>query len=177
MINGALTSFILRLFLMSSATGQFDFNHWLSRLIAYTIDAIITGIIATAFWFPITLFSVIAGSPYLEVWGWLGFSFLWGIVQVVYFAALETYWGTSVGKRVLGFQVQQTSGAKLTVEKALIRNISKILWPILTLDFLVGALSTGPDKRQKFSDRIAQTTVVSITHAFVTPPPIKTPPA
>ncbi len=161
---------------MSSGTGQFDFNHWLSRLIAYIIDGIITGIAAAIIWVPATIISALAGSYFIEVWGWLGYSSLWGIIQVVYFTALETYWGTSVGKRILGFQVQQTNGAKLTVEKALIRNISKILWPILILDFLVSALSTGADKRQKFSDRIAQTTVVSITHAFVTPPPIKTPP-
>lgn len=161
---------------MASGSGQFDFNHWISRLIAYVIDAIVTGIAAAIIWFPITLLGVISGSYFLEVWGWLGYSFLWGIIQVGYFTALETYWGTSIGKRILGFQVQQTNGAKLTVEKALIRNLSKILWPILILDFLIGALSTGADKRQKFSDRIAQTTVVSITHAFVTPPPIKTPP-
>ena len=161
---------------MTSGTGQFDFNHWLSRLIAYVIDGIITGIAAAIIWVPLTIINAFAGSTFFEVWGWLGYSLLWGIIQVGYFTALETYWGTSIGKRVLGFQVQQTNGAKLTVEKALIRNLSKILWPILILDFLIGALSTGPDKRQKFSDRIAQTTVVSITHAFVTPPPIKTPP-
>ncbi len=159
---------------MSSGAGQFDFNHWFSRLIAYIIDGIITGIVAAIIWVPATILSAVTGSYFVEVWGWLGYSFLWGIIQVGYFTALETYWGTSIGKRILGFQVQQTNGAKLTIEKALIRNLSKILWPILILDFLISALSTGADKRQKFSDRIAQTTVVSITHAFVTPPPIKT---
>jgi uncharacterized RDD family membrane protein YckC len=163
-------------FFMSSGTGQFDFSHWISRLIAYIIDGLITGIVATVIWFPITFFGAITDSYYVAIWGWLGYSLLWGIIQVGYFAALETFWGTSAGKRLLGFQVQQTNGAKLTIEKALIRNLSKILWPILILDFIVSALSTGADKRQKFSDRIAQTTVVLITHAFVTPPPIKNPP-
>jgi uncharacterized RDD family membrane protein YckC len=161
---------------MSSESGQFDFNHWLSRLTAYIIDGIITGIIAAIIWVPLTMMDVVAASYFVENWSWLGYSFIWGLIQVVYFTALETYWGTTIGKRILGFQVQQTSGAKLTPEKALTRNISKILWPILILDVLVSAISTGADKRQKFSDRIAQTTVISLTHAFVTPPPIKTPP-
>ncbi len=159
---------------MSSSNGQYDMNHWFSRLTAYIIDGIITGIIAAAIWFPLTLINGVAGSYFVENLAWLGFSFIWGIIQVVYFTALEARWGTSVGKRFLGFQVQQTNGAQLNFEKALIRNISKIFWPLLILDCLISAFSTGADKRQKFSDRIAQTTVVSITHAFVTPPPLKT---
>jgi uncharacterized RDD family membrane protein YckC len=149
-------------------------NHWLSRLTAYFIDAIITGIGAAAIWFPLIYLGGYVNSYFVENCGWLGFSFIWGAIQVVYFTVLESRWGTSVGKRFLGFQVQQTSGAKLTTGKALIRDISKLLWPILMLDCIVSAFSTGADKRQKFIDRIAQTTVVSITHAFVTPPPLKT---
>ncbi|XHH09945.1 MAG: RDD family protein [Candidatus Bathyarchaeia archaeon] len=159
---------------MSTGNGQYDMNHWLSRLTAYIIDGIITGIIAAAIWFPLTLINGFANSYFVENWAWLGYSLIWGIIQVIYFTALEDYWGTSVGKRFLGFQVQQTSGAQLTTAKAFTRNISKIFWPLLILDCIVSAFSTGTDKRQKFTDRIAQTTVILITHAFVTPPPLKT---
>jgi uncharacterized RDD family membrane protein YckC len=159
---------------MSSSNGQFDMNHWLSRLTAYFIDSIITGVVAAVIWFPLIYLGGYVNSYFVENWGWLGFSTIWGAIQVVYFTVLESRWGTSVGKRFLGFQVQQTNGAKLTAGKALIRDISKLLWPILMLDCIVSAFSTGADKRQKFTDRIAQTTVVSITHAFVTPPPLKT---
>jgi len=160
--------------MMSSSNGQFDMNHWFSRLTAYIIDGIITGIIAAAIWFPLTFQEAIASSYFVQNWSWLGYSFIWGAIQLCYFIALETRWGTSVGKRFLGFQVQQTSGAKLNLEKASVRNISKILWPLLILDCFISAFSTGADKRQKLSDRIAQTTVISITHAYVTPPPLKT---
>jgi uncharacterized RDD family membrane protein YckC len=159
---------------MSSSNGQYDMNHWLSRLTAYIVDGIITGIIAAAIWFPLTFLDGVAGSYFVENWAWLGYSLIWGAIQVVYFTALETHYGTSVGKRFLGFQVQQTNGSNLTVDKALIRNLSKIFWPLLIIDCLISAFSTGADKRQKLSDRIAQTTVIAITHAFVTPPPLKT---
>jgi len=161
---------------VSSSNDQYDMNHWFSRLAAYIIDGIITGIIAAALWFPLTLIDGIANSYFVENWAWLGYFFLWGAIQVVYFTVIENYWETSIGKRFLGFQVQQTNGAKLTTEKALLRNISKIFWPILAIDCLISAFSTGADKRQKFSDRIAKTTVILITHAFVTPPPLNTVP-
>ena len=75
------------------------------------------------------------------------------------------------------------NGGKVTTEKAFIRNISKIFWPFLILDWLIG-IATAGDKRQKYTDRIAGTTVVQVRQAFQsataapssTPPPSTVPP-
>lgn len=162
----------------SGSSGQFDFSHWLLRLVAYIIDGIIFAIITWIIWIPITLFAVVSGAFDFFVWGWLGFSLIWGILQVLYFTILDVYWGASIGKRVLGFQVQLTNSGKVPFDKALIRNISKIFWPLLILDWLIGVASPGADRRQKYSDRIAGTTVVSVRQAFssVSPPPSSSPP-
>jgi len=167
----------------SSGSGQFNFNHWLLRLVAYIIDGIVTGIIAAIIWWPITIAAVFADPYGVFLWGWglwgvFGFSFVWGIVQVIYFTILDVYWGASVGKRLLGFQVQMTNSGKVPMDKALIRNISKILWPLLLLDWLIGVAAPGADRRQKYLDRVAGVTVVSVRQAFssVSPQPSSSPP-
>jgi hypothetical protein len=43
------------------------------------------------------------------------------------------------------------------------------------LDWVLGVVTPGPDQRQKYSDRIAGTTVVQVSQAFASVSP--TPPA
>jgi uncharacterized RDD family membrane protein YckC len=164
--------------MMSSSSGQFDFNHWLLRLVAYIIDGIIIGVVAGIIWWIITVFAVLSGAFDFFLWGWLGLSFVWGIIQVIYFAVLEVYWGASIGKRIIGLQVQLTNSGRVPMDKAFIRNISKILWPLLILDWLIGVVAPGVDRHQKYTDRLAGTTVVSARQAFssFTPPPPSSPP-
>jgi hypothetical protein len=50
-------------------------------------------------------------------------------------------------------------GGRPSLESAFIRNISKVYWVLLILD-VVGGFFTVGDPRQKYSDRIARTTVV-----------------
>lgn len=156
----------------SSSSGQLDFNHWLLRLIAYVIDAIITAIIG---WIISTL--IFIGIAFGDVYAFFAFGavffyswFVVGIIQVIYFTILETYWGASLGKRILGLQVQMTNGSRVTIDKALIRNLSKIVWPLLILDWLIGVATAGADRRQKYSDRFAGTTVVAVRQVLTTPP-------
>jgi uncharacterized RDD family membrane protein YckC len=99
---------------------------------------------------------------------------------VLYSVILEVSWGATIGKRILGLQVQTVSGSKITLDKAFIRNISKIFWLFLILDWLVAVATPGADRRQKYSDRIAGTTVVQVSQAFAsvspTQPPTQPPP-
>jgi uncharacterized RDD family membrane protein YckC len=69
-----------------------------------------------------------------------------------------------------------TNGNKVTLDKSFIRNISKIYWLLLLLDWIVALVTPGADRRQKYTDRIAGTTVVQTSQAFIatTPPPEKT---
>lgn len=81
-------------------------------------------------------------------------------------------------KKLLGFQVQMTNGGKVDFGKSFIRNISKIYPLFVLLDWIIGVVTPGVDGRQKYSDRIAGTTVVAIKQAFTaTQPPSNSPPA
>ena len=164
---------------------QVDFNHWLMRFLALVIDSVITYIPAYL------LYVVIAGilwpvPSYLLGYYWGGWAPWWatwllwpliaGVIQVFYFAFLEISWGATIGKRILGFQVRMVNGSKVTFDKALIRNISKIYGLFLLLDWLIAVASPGPDPRQKYTDRMAGTTVVSVKQVFSSQPPPPPPP-
>jgi len=157
---------------------QIDLGHWVLRFIALIIDSIILGIVAwilSSFVLVSLLFSGAAYSLWLAYGNFLILPLILGILQVFYFAILEVAWGGTIGKRLLGLKVQLTNGNKITIDKALIRNISKIYWLLLLLDWIIALVTPGADRRQKYSDRIAGTTVVQTTQAFIAtaPPPEK----
>jgi uncharacterized RDD family membrane protein YckC len=139
---------------------QLDVGHWVLRFIALLIDSIIISIVT---WI---LLIILPGSVFLI--GVLEFPFIVGIIQVFYFALLDVSWGGTIGKRFLGLKVQMTDGDKVTLDKSFIRNISKIYWVLLLLDWIIALFTPGRDKRQKYSDRFAGTTVVQTSQAMVT---------
>jgi len=160
-------------------TSQFDVNHWILRFLALLIDSIIIYVIA---WF-ILVFAIAAVvfTGGLFFFGlYLLLFFFAGILEVLYFVIMEVYWGATLGKKVLGLEVQTETGGKVTLGKSFIRNISKIFWPFLLIDWLVGVLTPGKDQRQKYTDRIAGTTVVSLKQTLFAaspqPPPPPPPP-
>lgn len=162
---------------MTSDSGQIDWGHWILRLVAIIIDGIIIGIAAGIIGTILALVLVFSGGLgfFFAGFGFLTFSFLWGVLAVLYFMILDNYWGATIGKRVMGLQVQTVNGGKVPFDKAFIRNISKIFWPLLILDWLIG-IATPEDKRQKYTDRIAGTTVVQTKQPFATAPPPPPPP-
>ena len=165
---------------MSTGTSsQLDLNHWLLRLVAFIIDSIIIGIIAFIIYFFITL-SILSGGLWF-LWGpFLVLGLLLGLLELLYFMFMDASYGGTLGKRIMGLQVQMVDGSKVTFEKAFVRNISKIFWLFLLLDWILGAAFPGRDQRQKYTDRIAGTTVVAVRQAFAsatTPPPPSPPPA
>ena len=149
---------------MTTESGlQIDVNHWLYRLIALIIDSIIIAIPVYLIFFSL----LFAGSLWLIGYGsWLLFPFLLGLIEVLYFAILDVYWGATIGKRVLGLQVQMVNGGKVDFGKAFLRNISKIYPLFLFLDWLIGVVTPGADRRQKYTDRMAGTTVVQGKQPF-----------
>jgi uncharacterized RDD family membrane protein YckC len=163
----------------TGSSSQFDINHWLLRLIAFIIDSIIVGIVAGIIYFFVILAFLASGSWLFFYGTWFVLPFLLGIFEILYFVFMEVSYGATLGKRVLGLQVQMVNGSKVTFEKAFIRNISKIYWLFLLLDWIVGVATSGHDQRQKYTDRIAGTTVVSVKSAFssaTTPSPPPPPP-
>ena len=164
---------------MSTGTSsQLDLNHWLLRLVAFIIDSIIVGIIASIIYFFVIL-SILSGGFWFLFGPFLVLGLLLGLLELLYFMFMDASYGGTLGKRLLGFQVQMVDGGKVTFEKAFIRNMSKIFWLFLLLDWILGVAIPGRDQRQKYTDRIAGTTVVAVRQAFastVTPPPPPPPP-
>jgi uncharacterized RDD family membrane protein YckC len=147
--------------------------HWIYRLIALIIDSIITGIVGGIIYTILLVPIIISGAW----WGsTLLFPFIYGIILVIYSAILESSWdGMTIGKKLLGLQVQTTSGGRITFDKAFLRNISKIYWLLLLLDWLLGIITPG-DKMQKYTDRMAGTKVVQSKQPFGSVPPPPPPP-
>ncbi len=164
----------------TGSSSQLDMNHWLLRLVAFIIDSIIIGIVAGVIYAILIIFVVLGGGLFF-VWGpILLLGFLLGILELFYFMFMDAYYGGTLGKKILGLRVQMVDGSKVTFGKAFIRNISKIYWLFLLIDWLLGIVTPGKDQRQKYTDRIAGTTVVSVKQtvfaATSQPPPPPPPP-
>jgi uncharacterized RDD family membrane protein YckC len=164
----------------TESSSQIDMNHWLYRFLAYVIDSIIIGIPVYIIWNFVFWSIFWSGAWWMLGYGsWLLLPFFFGIIEVLYFAILDVSWGATIGKRVLGLQVQMVNGSKIQFGAAFIRNISKIYPLFLLLDWIIGIATPGSDRRQKYTDRMAGTTVVSVKQPFasVTPPPPPPPPS
>jgi len=160
---------------MTTETSQVDMGQWIWRIVAYIIDSIIVAIPTYIIWFIITLAVVFTHGSFIALYGFsLLFPFFFGILEVIYFAVLDSAWGATIGKRILGLQVQMVKGGgKPAIGPAFIRNISKIYWIFVLIDWVIGLVTPGPDRRQKYTDRVAGTTVVQVRQPFqaVTSPP------
>lgn len=133
-------------------------GHWIKRLIAYVIDSVIVGV-ATALVLGLALFPVIITNP-SAFFNLFSFPFAMGLTYILYFTFAEATRGATIGKGIMQLEVATKGDAYPSFEKAFIRNISKIYWVLLLLD-VIGGLLTSKDLHQKYSDRIAHTTVVS----------------
>ena len=144
-----------------SSSGQIDFNHWLIRLIAYIIDAVIVSIVSAIIGVILAISIVLTGAFFLFV-GYGLFFFTFGILSILCFIILDVVWGGTIGKRVMGLQVQTMKGGRIAIDKSFIRNISKIFPLLLFLDWLIAVVTVGNDRRQKLTDRWAGTTVAQV---------------
>ncbi len=160
-------------------------THWLTRIVAAIIDSIPWIIIGFVIWYVLTM----AGGPLHGALGslaWLVYTFLaplfYGLLWVVYCTVMESSASAATfGKRLMGLKVEMVNGGKAPSSKVLTRNISKIFWILFLIDFLIALVTPGPDPRQRYFDRMAGTTVVSVKQVFTSaappPPPPPPPPA
>jgi len=131
-------------------------DHWFRRIFAFIIDAILVGIV----WFVIAIFLRL---PFLD---WLIAPFGFGVLMWLYATVFEGSTGGTIGKKLLGLQVVPISG-HMSLSKGFTRNISKIFWLLLLIDWIFGFVTLG-DPRQRYLDRIAYTTVSKTgPHAYV----------
>jgi uncharacterized RDD family membrane protein YckC len=157
----------------SGQSMQIDLGHWVLRFIALIIDAFIVGIVVAILFFVLFIPMLFIGalSGFYAAWGWI---LLWplaiGVLMFFYFLYAEVNWGGTLGKRVFGLRVQTINGGKISYNQSFIRNISKIYWVLLLLDWLIGIATPG-DRRQKYMDRVAGTVVVQVNQPFASPTP------
>jgi uncharacterized RDD family membrane protein YckC len=135
-------------------------EYWIRRLVALIIDGIIIGVVVTV------IFVFAASSAFLfgggfGVFGAIfgAFAVVVGILLIFYFPLMESTSGATIGKKALGLRVVSKTGGNPTFVEAFIRNVSKIYWILLLLDVIVG-LATSKGYQQKYSDRLAGTSVV-----------------
>jgi len=97
---------------------------------------------------------------FMDWWmGWCWFTVVAGVVLFLYSAFLEEFMGATIGKAIVGLKVISIEG-KLELPSTLIRNVTKILAPLLFLEFLVTLVVQTTDAHQRYTDRLAKTTVV-----------------
>lgn len=123
-------------------------KHWIKRILAYLTDFFISSLLAfiPLFILDITFFDSM----------WL-LSPTAGALQVFYSAAFEYYNRQTIGKKFFDLEVEGLRGG-MDMHEAIIRNISKIHGLVVFLDTVLG-LATEGDPRQRYMDRVADTTV------------------
>ena len=94
---------------------------------------------------------------------------LWGITDPIclvflfiifaYFVLMEAHVGWTVGKRILGMRVVDSTGNKIGILKSLTRNLLRVVDTLPTLNILGIILIVHSPRGQRFGDRIAKTYV------------------
>lgn len=149
--------------IMQSPAAQ---EFWLRRLIAVVIDYAIV-------FFPIYAIGAVAWAA--PVWA-LAPSLASGALIVLMSAVFEAELGYTIGKRIMGLEVVSLDMRPYDMERALVRNISKVHGALLLIDLLLGLLM---EKRpnMRFLDTSTQCEVVDTEVAALrrkegwTPPP------
>ncbi len=155
-------------------------NHWARRLIAYIIDAALVTVVLTII-AVVTSITFLIGMGFPAVgtfpavwaawWGGLWFAGLASPISLVvflYFFLAEGLYGRTLGKEIMGLQVQRVDGKPMDMRSSLIRNISKISWVLLLIVVAVG-LGTHGEMSQKWSDRYVRTKVEEKTRMTIIP--------
>jgi len=84
---------------------------------------------------------------------------------------MEPFQGATFGKQIMNLKATTADGKMPTFALAFIRNVSKIHPVLWLLDVVIGMATVG-DPHQKYTDRIARTTIIStITKGMIVPTP------
>ena len=155
-------------------------NHWARRLIAYIIDVALVTVVLTII-AVVTSITFLIGMGFPAVgtfpavwaawWGGLWFAGLASPISLVvflYFFLAEGPYGRTLGKEIMGLQVQRVDGKPMDMRSSLIRNTSKISWVLLLIDVAFG-LGTHGEMSQKWSDRYIGTRVEEKTRMTIVP--------
>jgi uncharacterized RDD family membrane protein YckC len=125
-------------------------QHWLRRFVALFLDAVIVIV-------PFTVLLSIVGLKYVSS------GLLASVVFFLYASFFDIAIGGTIGKIVMHMKAVSVSG-QLSGPQAFMRNLTKIFWPLLLLDWIIGMAIDTNDPRQKWTDRLAGTSVMVFDH-------------
>ncbi len=135
-------------------------EHWVKRLVAIIVDFILISVVGLILSLLLALFIVVGPFGFYSPYDFLPVrvgGFLLGLLALGYFTIFEGSGGRTPGKAIMGLKVVSILGP-LGHGKAALRNLSKLHWILLLVDVFVGFVTAG-DPRQRFLDRLAETTV------------------
>ncbi len=130
----------------------------IDSIILLVVLAIVNAVLALALLVPSLIFSFdLFGGLFSGFSALLGLAIVWG-----YYTLFEGSMSATIGKRVMDLRVRSLR-SRMSFTKAFVRNFTKAWIPIIVLLFLLDlilGLVTEGDPRQRFSDVIADTSVV-----------------
>lgn len=133
-----------------------EYGGFWARVVALIIDNAVVFVILLAAAFGMGMVAGILGMPGMaEIIGWVALT----VVPFLYWPVLESSsWQATVGKRLMGLQVTDLEGNRLSFVHALLRAFAKIVSSIpLGIGFLIAAFTA---RKQALHDIIVKTLVV-----------------
>lgn len=91
------------------------------------------------------------------------------VIMALYFVLLEGWFGTTLGKWVLGLRVIGTDGRLPGLRKSLVRNALRVVDSLPTLNILGAILIQRSEERARFGDRVAGTRVIRTRSLILQP--------
>jgi uncharacterized RDD family membrane protein YckC len=104
------------------------------RIIAYIADFFV---VSAILWILAWILGYIF-IPYSMFIVYNYFIFLLPIVSMIYFIILEKTQGQTIGKQLVFIKVEGNDYIEINYKQAFLRNISKIYWLPIILDYLIG---------------------------------------
>jgi uncharacterized RDD family membrane protein YckC len=140
-------------------------DYWIRRLIAFVIDAVIVGVAVLIleliiFWAVAVSTAATFALPWWSMNG-LVFPFSAGLPLFLYSALTESFYGFTVGKRIMYLKVVTKEGNRPALNGAFLRDVTKIYWLAILLDVVVSLAMANRDPTHRYLDSYAGTTVVS----------------
>jgi uncharacterized RDD family membrane protein YckC len=140
-----------------------------SRVLAFTFDVIILGVIFSGLiilGYMLTNYEIYLDpltynmTIFVTIMGYFSYA-LAPILYILYWFILEMISDTSPGKRILNLYVIDASGAKSETKQYFIRNLTKVIFPVLVFDIIPLVIEKNP-KYLRVYDQAAKTIVVEL---------------
>lgn len=142
---------------------------------AYVVDVALAGV---AYGILISFYEVF--FAFTRGYFWYAFEDLLGLLFLVaaylYLVLSEVRYGQTIGKHVFRLRTVRIDGRPIEYREALIRNVAKVIPPLLLVDVVLYLLAFRHED-QRASDRLADTIVIDTAKPVWAPPPIPAAPA